>query len=647
VNISRSLLKNYSLLNNSNRSNILFNKSNSRSSKAKELSKMNPVDILRISRLVTKIKTSTVTQRNIQDSMSLIETAKNTLDDTHNMVQQLKELAVQYQAGNLSDSDKASIENEAITITRIISKDLKGTDYRGKALFDQPSLLIGLGDGQTINIDLTKIVQNKKADENIAQFATQATETLEEQAVIVPAEVSLSESQKNDSLPKALSTEAISQKELITTELPTSIASLPTPSNVLYFTRMMAFKAYTSTATQSINSLSVVSIETPSEVTPKYSLENSNIVIPDQNGYTGYKKVYDNKSNLVYEGNLKNGVPDGYGKIYDKKKVVYEGDFSMGTYNGYGTLYGNNGKILYQGDIKNGTPDGYGTVYETNGKMIYQGGLKDGYREGWGTTYSNGKSVESKQYTDGTTHGGTKPPTDGGTKPPTDDGTKPPTDDGTKPPTDGGTKPPTDDDTKPPTDDGTKPPTDGGTKPPTDDGTKPPTDDGTKPPTDGGTKPPTDGGTKPPTDGGTKPPTDDGTKPPTDDGTKPPTDGGTKPPTDGGTKPPIDTSNFSLYDLKNMNMGDLLNVDFLDNVVLKNVDSVRSNLAISHEVMGYQLNGNSKQQSIDEGVLSRLRDVDTARKTMENVKLQLTQQVSLTLMKNLDDYRSNILKLLS
>jgi hypothetical protein len=70
----------------------------------------------------------------------------------------------------------------------------------------------------------------------------------------------------------------------------------------------------------------------------------------------------------IYEGNMKYGLPNGFGKMTNPKfKVSYEGEFINGNIdkNSIFKIYLPNGDI-YEGDIKNGvSPSG-------RGKMMYQ-----------------------------------------------------------------------------------------------------------------------------------------------------------------------------------------------------------------------------------------------------------------------------------
>src|SRR5687768_12686941 len=51
-------------------------------------------------------------QRNIQDGISLLNTAEGNLNEVHAMLQRVRELAVQYKSGSLSASDRTAIQSE-------------------------------------------------------------------------------------------------------------------------------------------------------------------------------------------------------------------------------------------------------------------------------------------------------------------------------------------------------------------------------------------------------------------------------------------------------------------------------------------------------------------------------------------------------
>src|ERR1700709_426111 len=51
-------------------------------------------------------------QKNIQDGVSMVQTAEGNLDEVHSMLQRVRELAVQYKNGSLDTNAKASIQSE-------------------------------------------------------------------------------------------------------------------------------------------------------------------------------------------------------------------------------------------------------------------------------------------------------------------------------------------------------------------------------------------------------------------------------------------------------------------------------------------------------------------------------------------------------
>ena len=81
-----------------------------------------------------------------------------------------------------------------------------------------------------------------------------------------------------------------------------------------------------------------------------------------------------------WEGDVLNGVPFGWGVLYDKdSNVVYEG-FRVGEVNEcYGrSYYPDIGVIEYEGEWYNGNPWGRGVKYDRTGVVVYEGEWLDG-----------------------------------------------------------------------------------------------------------------------------------------------------------------------------------------------------------------------------------------------------------------------------
>jgi hypothetical protein len=94
-------------------------------------------------------------------------------------------------------------------------------------------------------------------------------------------------------------------------------------------------------------------------------------------------KTGDEKTQVKYEGEIVNGVPNGQGNMTCCDGVKYVGGYKDGERNGRGTINSPDGK-KYVGEWKDGNPHGQGTLTLKNGKK-YVGEYKDGKRNGQGT----------------------------------------------------------------------------------------------------------------------------------------------------------------------------------------------------------------------------------------------------------------------
>jgi flagellin len=92
---------------------------------------------------------------NAQDAVSLIQTADGTLNDVEQMLQRVRELAVQYGAGTLSTSDQAAIQSEVNQLMSEIQRVGQTAQFNGINLFTSTSTItfqIGANDGETISV---------------------------------------------------------------------------------------------------------------------------------------------------------------------------------------------------------------------------------------------------------------------------------------------------------------------------------------------------------------------------------------------------------------------------------------------------------------------------------------------------------------
>jgi flagellin len=99
-------------------------------------------------------------QRNIQDGMSMVQTAEGNLDEVHSMLQRVRELAVQYKNGSLDTNARTSIQNEANQLASEISRIGSQASFNGINLLNGTntvSFQVGANDGQSIAVSLVDL----------------------------------------------------------------------------------------------------------------------------------------------------------------------------------------------------------------------------------------------------------------------------------------------------------------------------------------------------------------------------------------------------------------------------------------------------------------------------------------------------------
>ena len=94
-------------------------------------------------------------QRNVQDAVSLVQTAEGSLTEVHAMLQRIRELAVQYKNGSLSSADRTAIQSEVNQLQSEIERIGQSAEFNGIKLLNAVSTIsfqIGSEDGQNITV---------------------------------------------------------------------------------------------------------------------------------------------------------------------------------------------------------------------------------------------------------------------------------------------------------------------------------------------------------------------------------------------------------------------------------------------------------------------------------------------------------------
>lgn len=96
--------------------------------------------------------------RNANDGISLAQTAEGALGEISNMIQRIRELAVQSASGTVTDDDRAGLDAEAQALLTQIDKIAGTTNFNGVALLDgtnaSVSIQVGTTSGDTVSVTL-------------------------------------------------------------------------------------------------------------------------------------------------------------------------------------------------------------------------------------------------------------------------------------------------------------------------------------------------------------------------------------------------------------------------------------------------------------------------------------------------------------
>jgi flagellin len=83
--------------------------------------------------------------QNVSDATSMVQTADSALNNVQNMLQRVSELAVQYQNGDLSSTDKTDIQDEVNQLTQEIDRQRGSVQFNGITLLDGSAGTAGVG----------------------------------------------------------------------------------------------------------------------------------------------------------------------------------------------------------------------------------------------------------------------------------------------------------------------------------------------------------------------------------------------------------------------------------------------------------------------------------------------------------------------
>ncbi|MGQ9659594.1 MAG: flagellin N-terminal helical domain-containing protein [Thermochromatium sp.] len=114
-----------------------------------------------VSRLTSQIRGFDQSVRNANDGISLVQTAEGALSEASNILQRMRELAVQSANGTFTSGNRASLNAESQQLIKELNRIVESTNFNGINLLDgsasEVKLHVGAEANQTISVNIGKL----------------------------------------------------------------------------------------------------------------------------------------------------------------------------------------------------------------------------------------------------------------------------------------------------------------------------------------------------------------------------------------------------------------------------------------------------------------------------------------------------------
>ena len=154
-----------SILSNMNRNYNAMNQSLLRISSGYRINSAadDPAGLAISEKMRAQIRGLTMASKNIQDGISLVQTAEGALNETHAMIQRMRELAVQASSDTLTDNDRKLLDLEFQELKKEIQRTSRDTEFNTKKLLNGDyetsgiKIQAGANAGQTIEMHINNM----------------------------------------------------------------------------------------------------------------------------------------------------------------------------------------------------------------------------------------------------------------------------------------------------------------------------------------------------------------------------------------------------------------------------------------------------------------------------------------------------------
>ena len=127
-------------------------------------------------KMTSEIRGLSAAMRNANDGLSVTQVAEGAMGEVSNILQRMRELAVQASSGTVSQSDRTSIQAEVTELTSQITNIAARTSFNGISLLNGSAattvkIQVGTNSGETVDVSLESMTLAALGIDSLATFA--------------------------------------------------------------------------------------------------------------------------------------------------------------------------------------------------------------------------------------------------------------------------------------------------------------------------------------------------------------------------------------------------------------------------------------------------------------------------------------------
>lgn len=128
-----------------------------------------------VDRMTTQVRGLNQAIRNASDGISLAQTAEGAMSESTNIMQRMRELAVQSANDSNSAADRANLQKEVNQLQQELDRIVDTTTFNGKKLLDgsfaAAQFQVGANSGETINISIASASSNSIGNNTVDSYS--------------------------------------------------------------------------------------------------------------------------------------------------------------------------------------------------------------------------------------------------------------------------------------------------------------------------------------------------------------------------------------------------------------------------------------------------------------------------------------------